>query len=158
MARDWFNAAGDWNSNTESWEGEAEFPAKADLTLTGSIPTRSAGQSASPAAASATLVTDYTWDLVSGNWDDPYGTWASPTINPPQVAVGTLITISQGTVTLSSSAPKFGTDYKFSPAKTDLESNIAKTTWASFGGDWDSDGEIRDQQFNDLNHMELKGD
>lgn len=26
------------------------------------------------------------------------------------------------------------------------------------GGDWDSDGEIKDQQFNDLNHMELKGD
>ena len=30
MARDWFNAGGDWNSYTESWEGEAEFPAKAD--------------------------------------------------------------------------------------------------------------------------------
>jgi len=138
MARDWNEAGGDWNSNTESWEGEAEFPAKADLTLTGHIPQRSAGESRVPAAGSATLITDYSWDLVSGTWNDATGTWAVPAINVPSVAVGTLITISQGTVTLSPSAPTFGTDYKFSPAKTDLKSNIALTTWASFGGDWDS--------------------
>jgi len=138
MARDWNEAGGDWNSNTESWEGEAEFPAKADLSLTGSIPTRSSGQSVLPAAASATLVTDYSWDIVAGTWNDATGTWAVPAISVPSVAVGTLISISKGTVTLSTSAPKYGTDYKFSPAKTDLKSNIAQTTWANFGGDWDS--------------------
>ena len=138
MARDWFNAGGDWNSNTESWEGEAEFPAKADLTLTGHIPQRSAGESRVPAAGSATFVTTYPWDLVSGTWADASGTWASPAVNVPAVAVGTIITITKGAVTLSTSAPKFGTDYKFSPAKTDLKSNIAQTTWANFGGDWDS--------------------
>jgi len=138
MARDWFSASGDWNSNTESWEGEAEFPAKADLSLTGSVPTRSAGQSAVPASASATFVTTYPWDLVSGTWADASGTWAAPAVNVPAVAVGTIITITKGAVTLSTSAPKFGIDYKFSPAKTDLKSNIAQTTWANFGGDWDS--------------------
>ncbi len=147
MARDWFNAGGDWNSNTESWEGEAEFPAKADLTLTGSIPIRSAGQSAVPAKADATFVTTYAWNLVSGTWDDAGGTWASPNINVPSVSVGTAITISQGTVTFSTSVPSFGTDYIFTPTTASIKSNISLNTWASYGGDWASATDYWEQGF-----------
>jgi len=121
--RDWNEAGGDWNSNTESWGGEAEFPAKADLTLTGSIPQRSAGESRVPAAGSATFVTSYPWDLVSGTWADTSGTWASPAINVPSVAVGTVIEITKGSVTLSTVAPAYGIDHYALPAKGDLTSS-----------------------------------
>ncbi len=147
MARDWFNAGGDWNSNTESWEGEAEFPAKADLTLTGQAVTRSAGQTAAPGKADATFVTSYSWDLVSGTWDDSTGTWASPNINVPSVTVGTVITISEGTVTLSTSVPSFGTDYIFTPTNASIKSNISLNTWESYGGDWASATDYWEQGF-----------
>ena len=147
MARDWNDAGGDWNSNTESWEGEADAPAKANLTLTGSIPRRSAGQSAVPAKADATFVTTYAWNLVSGTWDDAGGTWASPNINVPSVSVGTAITISQGTVTLSTSVPTFGTDYIFTPTAASIKSNISLNTWASYGGDWASATDYWEQGF-----------
>ena len=157
MARDWFNAVGDWNSNTESWEGEAEFPAKADLSLTGHKPQRSAGESRVPAAGSATFVTTYPWDLVSGTWADASGTWATPAINVPSVAVGTVIEITKGTITLSTVAPTLGIDHFALPAKGDLTSSsvapaaglgkviipsvgameiISTYSWETYGGTW----------------------
>mgnify|MGYP003146811094 CR=1 FL=1 len=138
MAENWSQIGGPWDTNTQEWDGEAFVPSKGDLALTGHIPQRSAGESRDPAAGSATFVTTYPWNLVSGTWADASGTWAVPAINVPSVAVGTVITISQGTVTFTSSIPTAGIDYYFSPAKTDLKSNIAQTTWANFGGDWAS--------------------
>ena len=157
MARDWFTAAGDWNSHTESWDGEAEFPAKADLSLTGHTPQRSAGESIVPAAGSGTFVTDYPWDLVSGTWADAAGTWAAPAINVPSVAVGTVITITKGAITLSTVAPTLGIDHFALPAKGDLTSSsaapqaglgtviipsvgtmeiISTYSWETYGGTW----------------------
>ena len=135
MARDWNEAGGDWNSNTESWEGEAEFPAKADLTLTGHIPQRSAGESRVPAAGSATFVTT----------------------SVPSVAVGTVITITKGAITLSTVAPTLGIDHFALPAKGDLTGSfvapqvgvgtviipsvgemeiISTYSWETYGGTW----------------------
>jgi len=147
MARDWNDAGGDWNSNTESWEGEADFPAKANLTLTGQSVIRSQGTSYNPASGSTSIITDYSWDLVSSSWDDIVGTWASPSITPPSVTVGTLISITNGAITLSSSAPSFGTDYVFKPSSASLKSNISLNTWESYGGDWASATDYWEQGF-----------
>tara|TARA_R110002020_G_scaffold5400_1_gene22560 strand:+ start:195 stop:1094 length:900 start_codon:yes stop_codon:yes gene_type:complete len=147
MARDWNDAGGDWNSNTESWEGEADFPAKANLTLTGQSVIRSQGTSYNPAAASSSIITDYSWDLVSSSWDDTQGTWAAPSITPPNVAVGTLITVSNGSITLTPSAPSFGTDYIFKPSAASIKSNVSLNTWESYGGDWASATDYWEQGF-----------
>ena len=157
MARDWNDAGGDWNSNTESWEGEADSPAKANLTLTGHIPQRTAGEGMSPDAGSATFVTTYPWDLVSGTWGDASGTWAAPSINVPSVAVGTIITITKGTITFSTVAPTLDIDHFVIPAKGDLTSSfavpkaglgtviipsvgsmeiISTYSWETYGGTW----------------------
>ena len=147
MARDWNEAGGDWNSNTESWEGEAEFPAKADLTLTGQSVIRSQGISYDIPVGSTALVTDYSWDLVSSSWGTIQGTWNSPLITPPDVAIGTLITISNGAITLTPSAPSFGTDYIFKPSAASIKSNISLNTWESYGGDWASATDYWEQGF-----------
>jgi len=123
MAENWSQIGGPWDTNTQEWDGEAFVPSKGDLALTGSIPQRSAGESRDPAAGSATFVTTYPWNLVSGTWADATGTWASPSINVPSVAVGTIITITKGAITLSTVAPTLGIDHYALPAKGDLTSS-----------------------------------
>jgi len=123
MAENWTQIGGPWDTNTQEWDGEAFVPAKGDLTLTGSIPQRSAGESRDPAAGSATFVTAYPWDLVSGTWANAKGTWASPSINVPSVAVGTIIEITKASITLSTVAPSYGIDHYALPAKGDLTSS-----------------------------------
>jgi hypothetical protein len=124
MARDWNDAGGDWNSNTESWEGEADFPSKADLTLTGQSVIRTQGISYNPASRAASI-----------------------SVTSPNAVVGTLISITNGAITLSSSSPTFGTDYVFKPSSASLQSNISLNTWASYGGDWASATDYWEQGF-----------
>lgn len=159
MARDWFNAVGDWNSNTESWEGEAEFPAKADLTLTGHIPQRSLGTVIIPSVGAVEIISTYSWETYGGTWAAATTDWeTNPSI--PLVTVGLNELPGYATLTITGFGPDVDIKrlyyvpsasmtttlyipYAFAghmafPGAGTLDLNPDKVVWDNWVGDWDS--------------------
>jgi len=153
----WAATTGDWDDSkfSRAWDGPGMSPAKADLTLSSSLPVSGIAYFISPGNASLELVQSYEWDQLTSSWIDTAGDWSSGPV--PQVAVGTGISpdkadltftaysptsgimydfrITAPTLTLTGQLPVDGTGFVISPDNATL-TILQSYTWDNYGGTW----------------------
>ena len=156
----WEDVIGDWSSGPVPHVaiGDADAPAKADLTLTGSaaptvgifynfpitvgeltatgsIPAIKEALQIVPAVGSLEIIQSYEWNQMAVAWDDVIGDWESGTL--PHVAVGSTISPDEADLTLTgSSAPSLIFYIEEIPAKADLTVTGSIPVW-NFGKEFD---------------------
>ena len=109
----WAAAGGSWEDSIyeRAGDGPAMSPAKADITLSGSIPTFGQEFFISPGVANLEIVQSYEWDQLTSSWINATGDWDSGPI--PQAAVGTGVSPDKADLTFTAYSPDIGRMYKF---------------------------------------------
>jgi len=158
----WEDVIGDWSSGPVPHVaiGDADSPAKADLTLTGSsapkvgieykfpitvgeltatgsIPAIKEALQFVPAVGSMEIIQSYEWNQMSDTWDETSYTWE--TGPSPSVAIGTDISVDEADLTLTgSSAPSLKYYFNIKVDEADLTLTGSIPGW-NLGKEFDVD-------------------